>query len=97
VWERVQLAGSALTSAVVLVAAVVQFALADGGVSPVALEALNAIDGNFWVGFNAALGVMMVGAAGMLLAQAGWFRRLGWVALVREAAGAPATVAPRPA
>jgi hypothetical protein len=66
----------------VLIISVVHFALVDGDVEPAALEALNAIDGNFWVGFNAALGVMMVGAAGLLIPLAGPSRAFGWAALV---------------
>ena len=48
VWERVVLAGSAITASATVVAALIHFALSDGAdqnVSPVALQALNVIDG----------------------------------------------------
>ena len=85
VWEIVLIAGSALTAAVILVTAVVHFALTDGATndaSPSALQALNLIDGNTWVGFNAGFGVMMLGAAGSLIPRVRAYRWLGWVALV---------------
>jgi hypothetical protein len=61
------------------------FALADGGdnnVVPAGMQALNTVDNNFWVAFNPALGVLMVGAAGTLLSRASTYRWLGWIALV---------------
>jgi hypothetical protein len=82
-WGDVLLAGTILTAAGVLVAATAHFALVDGGnngLSPDALQALNALDGNTWMAFNAALGVMMLGAAGALL-EARTLRLLGWSAL----------------
>jgi hypothetical protein len=84
-WNRVLVTGSGIAGALVLVTAVVHFALADGGdngVSPEAMQAVNLIDGNTWVGFNAGLGVMMLGAAGSLLPSARNYRLLGWTALV---------------
>ena len=62
----------------------VHFALANGAdeeISPTALQALNTLDGNTWMVFNPAFGVMMLGAAGTLL-SAGVLRPLGWIALV---------------
>jgi hypothetical protein len=53
----------------------------DENISPVALQALNTLDGNTWMAFNPAFGVMMVGAAGTLL-TAGVMRPLAWIALV---------------
>jgi hypothetical protein len=85
VWDRVLVVGSGIAAALILVTALVHFALADGGdnrVSPEAIQAVNLIDGNMWVGFNAALGVMMLGAAGCLLPHARTYRWLGWAALV---------------
>jgi hypothetical protein len=85
VWGRVLVTGSGIAAALILVTAFVHFALVDGGdnsVSTEAMQALNLLDGNTWVGFNAGLGVMMLGAAGSLLPQARNYRRLGWVALV---------------
>jgi len=77
VWQLVLAIGSAVTSAAILVAATVHFALTDGAghVSGQGLQALNMIDGDIWMIFNPALGVMMVGAAGTL--TTGVHRRLG--------------------
>lgn len=84
VWGYVLVAGTILFAGAVLVTAFAHFALANGAdeeISPVALQALNSLDGNTWMAFNPALGVMMVGAAGTLL-SAGVLRSLGWTALV---------------
>jgi hypothetical protein len=82
VWELILLTGSALAAAAVLVTAMVHVALADGAdkLSPSGLQVLNVIDGHTWVGFNAGLGVMMLGAAGSLLSRAAG-RWLTWTAL----------------
>jgi hypothetical protein len=83
-WGYVLLSGTILVASSVLLAAFVHFALANGGdekISPTALEALNSLDGNTWMAFNPAFGVMMLGAAGMLL-SARALRWLGWIALV---------------
>jgi hypothetical protein len=85
VWQRVLVAGSAVVAAACVVAALLHFALADGAdqnVSPTALQALNVLDANAWVPFNAALGVMMLGAAGLLLTGSLLPRWLGWLALL---------------
>jgi hypothetical protein len=85
VWELVLIGGSLLAGAVFLVAAVVHFALADGadqGVSADALQALNVLDSDTWVGFNAGFGVMMLGTAGSLIPRVRTYRWLGWAALV---------------
>lgn len=83
-WGYVLIAGSILVAGAVLVAAFVHFALANGGdekIAPTALQALNSLDGNSWMAFNPAFGVMMLGAAGLLLST-GIMRWLGWIALV---------------
>jgi hypothetical protein len=83
-WGRVLMAGNILTAAGVLTTAFIHFALVDGGdsgISPTALQALNVLDGNTWMAFNAGLGVMMLGAAGAML-SGGVLRWLGWTALV---------------
>jgi len=83
-WAYVLLVGTGLVAAGVLLTAFVHFALANGGdenISPVALQALNSLDGNTWMVFNPALGVMMLGAAGVVLAGQSP-RWLGWAALV---------------
>jgi hypothetical protein len=78
-WERVLVAGGALAATTVLVTALLHFGLADGDVSPTAMQALNVLEGNMWVAWNPALGVMMLGAAGLTVPRA---PRLGWPALV---------------
>ena len=85
VWERVVTAGGAITAAATVVAALIHFALSDGAdqeVSPVALQALNVLDNNVWLPFNSGLGVMLLGAAGLLLTETVLPRWLGWLALV---------------
>jgi hypothetical protein len=84
VWEIALCTGGALTGAAILVGATVHFALADGAthVSGSALQALNLLDGDIWVAFTPALGVMMVGAAGTVLSRTTARRWLGWFALV---------------
>jgi hypothetical protein len=89
VWQRVLVAGSAVTAAASVIAALLHFALADGAdqnVSPTALQALNVLDANAWVPFNSGLGVMMLGAAGLLLTGALIPRWLGWLALILSVA-----------
>ena len=83
-WTLVLVGGSVLTGAIALLVALVHFALADGAdQSPgSAVKALVFLDNDFWIAFNAALGVMMLGAAGSLLTSAWRARWLGWSALV---------------
>ena len=83
VWGQVVQAGAILAGVAVLVAAFVHMALADGGdqtISPTALQALNSLDGNTWILMTSGLGVLMLGAAGLMLSSAS--RWLGWTALV---------------
>ena len=85
VWELVLVGGSVVTASVLMIVALLHFAVvdsADEGMSAGALEALNVLDADSWIAFNAALGVMMLGAAGSLLPRAGAYRWLGWTALV---------------
>jgi hypothetical protein len=85
VWEYVLIGGSVLMGATLALLSAVWFALTDGATndaSPAALQALNLIDGNGWVAFNAAFGVMMLGAAGCLISRPRSYRWLGWIALV---------------
>lgn len=85
VWELLLIGGGVLTAAALLVNAFVHFALADGadqGISGNALQVLNVLDSDTWVAFNAAFGVMMLGAAGSLLGRVSGYRWLGWAALV---------------
>lgn len=83
-WGYVLLAGAILVAGADLVTAFAHFALANGAdenIAPTALQALNALDGNTWMTFNPAFGVMLLGAAGVLL-SAGVHRWLGWIALL---------------
>jgi hypothetical protein len=83
-WSDVLVAGTVLAAAGVLLAATAHFALVNAGdnaLAPGALQALNALDSNTWMAFNPALGVMLLGAGGALLA-AGSLRGLGWAAVV---------------
>ena len=83
-WGYVLMAGTILVAGAVLLTAAIHFALANGGdeeISPTALQALNSLDGNTWMAFNPAFGVMMLGAAGVLI-SARVLTWLGWIALV---------------
>jgi hypothetical protein len=82
-WELVLVGGSVLAGGAILLAAAVHFALADSAdhLSASGLQVLNVIDGDGWVAWNAGIGVMMLGAAGSLLARAVVSRWLGWIAL----------------
>jgi hypothetical protein len=83
-WASVLVAGTALVAGSILVNAFVHFALVDSADKRVpgsVLQALNALDANTWMMFNPAFGVIMVGAAGVLLTGA-LYRRLGWIASV---------------
>jgi hypothetical protein len=85
-WQIVLAAGSAIAGALWILTAVVHFALTDAAnsarVGGGALQALNVLDADTWVAFNAGLGVMMLGAAGSLVPMTGAFRILGWIALL---------------
>ena len=84
VWERVVLAGSAITASAAVVAALITSRSQTEPTRrcPRALQALNVLDGNSWLPFNSGLGVMMLGAAGLLLTETPLPRWLGWIALV---------------
>jgi hypothetical protein len=87
VWQRLLLAGTAISGAVWVLAAFIHFALADGSeqhLTATVLQGLNVLDSDTWVAFNSGLGVLMLGAGGTLLSAAATagFRRLGWAAAV---------------
>jgi hypothetical protein len=86
-WQLMFLAGTAAVAVAWILTAFIHFALTDAvdqKQSDGALQALNALDNNTWIAFNSALGLMMLGAAGMLLTTAVTlgYRRLGWFALI---------------
>ena len=76
--------GRVLTAGAFALSAFIHVALADGAgtVTESTLQGLNVLDGDTWVAFNGALGVMMLGAAGSLIPAAKGYRVLGWIALV---------------
>jgi hypothetical protein len=83
-WGLVLLAGTILAAGAVLVTAFVHLALSDAaevGDAPTALQALNSLDGNTWMVFNPAFGIMLLGAAGMLFAT-GARHSVRWITLV---------------
>jgi hypothetical protein len=86
IWSRLLTVGTALASAALLLAALTHFALADAadhGVSGDAIRALNILDSDSWIAWNAAFGVMMLGAGGTILSTAGLLPRwLGWAAIL---------------
>jgi hypothetical protein len=85
IWELILAGGGVLFAAAVLATAFIHFALTaagDKGVSGDAIRALNILDADAWVLFNPALGVMMLGAAGVLLSHVTTQRWLGWAALI---------------
>jgi hypothetical protein len=85
IWHSVLGVGGGLAAGGFMVAALIHVALAQtanySGVSGGALQALAGLDENSWVAFNAGLGVMMLGAAGAVLASRA-HPVLGWIALV---------------
>ena len=85
IWERMLVAGSVLAAGAVLLTATAHMGLVSGtedGFSHGALEALNAVDGNTWIALNGGLGVMLLGAAGLLLGRSDGYRWAGRTALV---------------
>lgn len=85
IWHRVLTAGGAVVAGAFLVAALIHVALTqtanEHDVAGGALQALAGLDQSSWVAFNASLGVLMLGAAGFLLAHRVSPVR-AWVALV---------------
>ena len=84
-WELVLVGGSLIAGATFLVAALLHFAVNDAvdeGVSGDALRAINILNSDSWIAWNGGLGVMMLGAAGALLASPRSRRWIGWLALV---------------
>lgn len=86
IWQIVLAGGSLISGALWIVTGLAHFALTDAAnserVGGDALQALNVLDADMWVAFNAGLGVMMLGAAGSLIPSSSAFRMLGWIALV---------------
>jgi hypothetical protein len=83
-WANVALAGSAVTASGLLLAAVLQFALAGAGddLGGSALQALNALSSDTWPAYTGGLGVLLLGSAGAMIPLRTGMRWFGWVALV---------------
>jgi hypothetical protein len=85
VWQIVLMVGSAVAAIGFILPALLHIALTqtanNSGVSGGALQALAGLDESSWVAFNSGMGVMMLGAAGTLLARK-TYPALGWIALV---------------
>lgn len=82
-WRRLLIAGTAIEGAVLLATALIHFALTDAvdqGVTGDAARALNVLDGDSWIAWNSAFGVMMLGAGATVftLALPRW---MGWLAI----------------
>jgi hypothetical protein len=85
IWGRFLVAGAVIEGAVLLVTALIHFALADAvdhGVSGDAARVLNALDGDSWIAWNSAFGIMMLGAGATVLASATLPRWMAWLALL---------------
>jgi hypothetical protein len=84
-WQSILTVGGGVAGAGFMLAALVHVALVQtanhDGIAGGALQALAGLDENSWVAFNAGLGVLMLGAAGSLLASRA-HPALGWIALV---------------
>jgi hypothetical protein len=85
IWQGMLALGGAVAGAGFLAAALVHAAISmtagNDSVTSGGLQALAGLDQATWVAFNAGLGVLMLGAAGALLAHKA-SPVLGWIALV---------------
>jgi hypothetical protein len=85
-WPNLAFLGGTVAVAGLLVAVGVHFALVDGAdknISPVAMQALNAIDSDNFFAFAFPLGLMLLGAAGAILrGGAALPKWMAWVAIV---------------
>jgi hypothetical protein len=82
-WRRFLIAGTVIEAAMLLATALIHFALTDAvdqGVTGDAAQALNMLDGDSWIAWNSAFGVMMLGAGATVLTTA-LPRWMGWLAL----------------
>ena len=84
IWDRVLLGGGIVFATAAGLVGAINFALADSPtkISGSALQSLNLLGNDSWVLWNAALGVFMLGAAGVWLTSARGQRWVGWIALV---------------
>lgn len=82
--ELFLVAGGALAGGTLLLAAAFHVAVADGAdhLSAAALQALNVLDSDAWVAWNAGIGVLILGAAACLSVRMAASRWLAWTGLV---------------
>jgi hypothetical protein len=84
IWQHLLMVGGGVAGAGFITAALIHVALVQtasyDGVAGGALQALAGLDENSWVASNSGLGVMMLGAAGTVLASKA-HPVLGWIAL----------------
>ena len=82
--SHVAFAGLVILATSLLVGAALQFALAVSAddLSPAAIEALNAINVNFWFPYIAALSIFMLATAVSVLRHRGLHAAFGWTALL---------------
>ncbi len=83
-WRVMFLCGAAISATGFLVAAVLHLALSEAvrhHAAPEAAQALNALDAEDFLLFAGGLGIMLLGAAGMMIPAAGRMQWLGWAAL----------------
>jgi hypothetical protein len=82
-WRRLLIAGTVIEAAMLLATALIHFALTDAvdeGVTGDAARALNMLDGDSWIAWNSAFGVMMLGAGATVFTSA-LPRWMGWLAI----------------
>jgi len=82
-WRRLLIAGTVIEAAMLVASALIHFALADAvdqGVTGDAARALNMLDGDSWIAWNSAFGVMMLGAGATVFSSA-LPRWMGWLAI----------------
>ena len=84
VWPILLAGGSFLAGGAFILAAFIHFVLAAAAdkVAITTLHGFNLLDADSWMAFNSALGVMMLGAGGALIACTGAYRVLAWIALL---------------
>lgn len=85
VFPIVVISGAAISGAGFLAASALHFAVSEGakhGYSTETLQGLSGLDQDAQVIFTGGLGILLLGAAGVLTHREGIYRWLGWTALV---------------
>lgn len=84
-WQVAVVTAGGVVAALFLIVALIHFALADAGNNGLGgsgIQALNALDADNWIGFNAALGLLMLAASRLLVTARAIARPLAWSAFV---------------